>query len=147
MIPVGWAREPWSKLQRADWIWLHNYQPDLPIPRLPHQKIVRSWMQPKNWLYDGQKYPLEQWNGLPKLVCGIARPEGVFQQLHNLNIPVSDWLILADHSPLPRSVKDWICTEKDAARLDDTFPIWVLQCELVTEGERDLLDEIQQCCG
>jgi 3-deoxy-D-manno-octulosonic-acid transferase len=147
VIPTGWAREPWKNLERSDWIWLHNYRSDLPLPTLPHNRIIYSWMKPKGWIYKGESIALNKWNGVPKLICGIARPQGFFQQIHNLNIPINEWKILRDHSPLPSGIEEWMCTEKDAARLPESFPIWALECELITKNTEPLIKEIKQCCG
>jgi tetraacyldisaccharide 4'-kinase len=144
-IPVGWARESWDAHERANILWLHNYDPDLPIPQLINRPKVRSRLVPGHWLHKGERYPVNHLSGKKTVAVGIAHPSGFITTLHQIGIGISQYHVVPDHSPLPVLPPGCLVTEKDAARLPRNADVWTLCMRLEIENSHFILDQLNQC--
>jgi len=142
-IPVGWRREPWKGLKRADWLWVNHAHPEYRGLSLPNLPTVYARHRPTGWLHRGQHLPLQTVSGRRVAATGIARPEGFLSTLLRLGITITDWIVVADHAPLPPLPPGTLVTEKDAARMPEDADVLALQIDLEVEGAHPLLTAIR----
>ena len=146
-LPVGEAREPWSALGRADWVWLQNAArqgtPPMPGP-MPKVPIVRARYVPVGWLINGQRQPLSAVKGVVDVAAGVAHPEGFLSALLRLNLELRSFVDLGDHGALPPLPLRCVVTEKDAARAPLDADLIALLMDLEVEGGDVLLGSIQR---
>lgn len=171
LLPAGRRREPWSALQRSDWILFRSKE--------PIEKSLRLRLQVEHKPYARFSYSIGQWKtatdtkavstadffhwlSQKKLgVCtGIARPQNFLKLLLAEGLELLEQQLLADHEDVSaqwlleceqnwrsKGIEIGICTEKDYARWSQKAPLsdfWVYpELKLVWhESEEALLDWI-----
>lgn len=153
LIPVGSRREPWSALERANFLWIsHASRPGAPpgadplpealraaVPALRALPEVRARLTPVGWLHRGEKLPLSARRGTVDAIVGLARPEGFVCALLGLGLSLRSLRVLPDHGPISSPAAGAVMTEKDAARLPPDADVWALRVELRVSGEAPLL--------
>ena len=153
LIPVGSRREPWSALERANFLWIsHASRPGaapgadpLPqalrksVPALSRLPEVRARLVPTGWLHRGEKLPLNARKGAVDAIVGLARPEGFVTTLVGLGLEIRSLSVLPDHGRITSPLPGAVMTEKDAARLPPDADVWALRMELRLTGEAPLL--------
>jgi tetraacyldisaccharide 4'-kinase len=144
-IPVGTARESWSGLRRASWLWVHHPAPiGLSLPALPDRPVTRSRVRPLRWRIRGEDVELSAVEGTVDVVVGIARPEGFLCTLLDLGLNLGSVQVLPDHGRMPALPPGCVVTEKDAARLPPSADIRVLITELDIEDPAPLMGALAQ---
>jgi tetraacyldisaccharide 4'-kinase len=139
-LPVGTRREPWSGLDRADWVW-HHHAPDLhPTPLTDRGAPARSAHPTVRSRVVLQ--PIRPAEGPRDVALGLARPEGALCSLLRAGVTVRSVVIVRDHGDLPDLKPATLVTEKDAARLPKDATVDVIVMDLEVAGAQPLLDQI-----
>jgi tetraacyldisaccharide 4'-kinase len=156
LLPRGPLREPPTALQRATLLWLRTSErPAAPNPWLESLRTprVRTRYGPTGWRDpEGRAHPVNTLEGRPVLaLAGLARPGGFLATLATLRVDVRDAALFPDHhcftpeelrqveARAKRQGATVVTTEKDAARLPESFAAWVVRLGVeVLEGEEHL---------
>lgn len=155
-IPVGTRRVPRSWLAKADVVWCNHGAPPAWVraEARADATFVFARYRAVSWRHRGDVKPLD---ALPKrpavAIAGIARPEGFYQLVRELGVPLTHSLSFADHHAFSwrdlQAIEAWkdeynvIVTEKDSARLPADLGVWALVVEpVIDEGEAALLDRL-----
>lgn len=159
-IPVGWRREPWSALERADFLWISHVVPGGPpgahplsealraaVPALDRLPTVRARWEPEGWLRRGELLPLAARTGPAEVVVGIARPEGFLCALLQSRVEIRSVRTVRDHGSLPALPPGAVITEKDAARLPPDADVWALRMRPRLLGQDALLARVRGLLG
>lgn len=157
LIPVGWRREPWSALDRADWLWVSHTLPGLApgadplpdaitraVPALGKLPRVRARWEPAGWLHRGERLPLRARQGAAQVFAAVARPEGFVCALLQLGVEIASVRTIADHRSFDSLPPGAVITEKDAARLPPDADVWALLLAPRLSGEDRLLATIRK---
>ncbi len=153
VIPVGQAREPLSALERAHLLWVnHGPLPDLVERcRPPGVPVVQASSRPLGWVRDGVNKPLAAGpRGLVAVLSGVAEPAGFLRTLRALGLVPARRFLFPDHHRWDAAelqdiarragVLPIVTTEKDAVRLGDGHPCWVLRIDLeIRHGQEALV--------
>jgi tetraacyldisaccharide 4'-kinase len=166
LLPEGRRREPWSALERADWICVRSAQPisadfktfldrfQKPLARLSY--TFEGWRSCERLYENGEFLKLKKVG-----VCAaIARPKQFLKLLKAHQIDIRDECWLADHEEinpefLTLCEKKWkqqgllfgICTEKDYARWSQQQQVsdfWIYPILSIRwhEGEKEFLNAV-----
>ena len=144
VIPVGWGREEWSAIKRADFVWYHNWSATLPSLPTINKPVIKSHYKPTGWIHKGKRYPLDFVQGEVTAMVGTAISSGFWTFLSQLQLTVVTARTLKNHQAIKTTVPGTLMTEKDAARLPPDTDVWALQVDLVVQGAEPLLKEIQK---
>jgi len=154
LLPWGPLREPPSALARASLLWLRVAEQPAPPPPLPGGvPVVRARHAPSELVGpDGATCPLSALAERRVVgFCGIARPSSFDQTLAALGAEVVFVRAFSDHHAFRASElaelratstgagAELVTTEKDAVRLPEGFPAWVVRLGVsVLSGEPEL---------
>lgn len=154
LIPWGPLREPPSALSRASLLWLRMAEQPVSLPPLPGGvPVVRARHAPSELVgADGAARPLSALAGRRVVgFCGIARPSSFDRTLAGLRAEVVSVRAFRDHHAFrPEDLAELqasataagaelVTTEKDAVRLPEGFPVWVVRLGVsVLSGEEEL---------
>lgn len=157
-MPVGSEREGLGALSRADVIWLHGAGLSRRLTEaLPaHALQVRGQFHPVCWVSGERTLALHELHAVR--VCafaGIGRPGRFLAMLVELGVDVIHWHAFPDHHAFSQkelaALRNWaeehpiVCTEKDAVRLPDSFPVIALRVEMrIEEGEAELRETLRK---
>jgi tetraacyldisaccharide 4'-kinase len=130
VFPAGPLREPWPRhLRGARRQWILG-------PRGNRFTLEMNGIEIDRQLSDaaintnGQQRPLSDWHGKPVgAFAGIAKPEAFFQMLQDRGLHLQQTIGLPDHVNFdpawnPGLSLDWLCTEKDAVKLQPSTISW-----------------------
>lgn len=166
MLPEGRRREPWSALQRADWIIIRSSDPIAPTLKknlgINEKKCARFSYGVGGW--KGRELAFSSSGALAATrlgVCtGIARPYQFLKLLASHHIVAIKETLLADHEDVDSTFlidceRQWkshgieygICTEKDYARWSQVMPLsnfWIYPQLILNwhEGEEAFLNDL-----
>lgn len=167
-LPVGRLRESPSQLRRADLIIVTRPAQDRfglqrRLSALSDAPIV--WMEPRvRGVVNLKGEAIERLEGIKVgLFCGIAKPEGFVETVHQMRCRIVGTRAVPDHRAVSheqlvalagkvrhRGGELLLCTEKDWVKLDPNLqlplPIGVVQIELaVTQNEEAWREFLVKC--
>lgn len=157
-LPFGYLRDPPSRLQQADALFIAPSHPDFPQAIVLNTRAVG--------VFDQNFQKISSVKGMTcGMFCGLAKPEKFRKTLQELGIEVQKEWILADHEPADLSsldafaqeckkhgIKFLICTEKDFVKLPKNLSLilpllWVeIEVQIVSHTQQweKLIEKIRQ---
>lgn len=106
LLPLGWMREPWTSIDRADVVIINrkfSEKMEIPEKLLKHfegKKIFNAYYRASGFydVKDHKFFNLDEFGGQKSLVlCGIAQPHSFIKVLKENKINTTNKLIFNDH--------------------------------------------------
>ncbi|RKY76742.1 tetraacyldisaccharide 4'-kinase [candidate division KSB1 bacterium] len=171
LLPAGLLREPLSRLQAADLIWLTRVDQasqnlteiETQLRQWSTSPIVYSIHQPDRLIAiaNGDELEPQALANQPVVAfCGIGNPESFYQTLKSLGAEIKEWLIFPDHHRYKienlKKIRElanrypvcrFVTTEKDGVKIRqlefnfDNF--WLLRIRIkIIKGLRNLQERL-----